>query len=435
MISMKMSLKDLYEIYLNSDGVEIDSRKIQSNKLFFALKGENVNGHHFVKSLTEKEDVYSIIDDEAFYINSKTILVDNVLKCLQNLSSYHRSKLDIPVIGITGSNGKTTTKELVYAVLNEKYKVHATVGNFNNHLGVPLTLLSAPLDTEILIVEMGANHKGDIEELCQIANPNFGLITNIGYAHIEGFGSYDGVIETKTELYKHIKKVAGVIFCHSNDDVLVRNLPENLEIVNYPNNKLEISEDGLGLKLNFGDFNLHSSLYGIYNATNIHAAFAVGSRFGISPEKILDAVNKYKPNMNRSQIMNIGSTTFILDAYNANPSSMKLSIQSFSQLKTKLNKILILGDMKELGDNELMFHMEIVEMVLKSSWDYIFTVGDIFSKIKEDRTKSYENVESLINYLNIDKDIFDNSIVLLKASRSIKLETIIKNCFDEEQID
>ena len=374
---MKMSTADLYNLYLKSSGVEIDSRLIKSDKLFFALKGERVDGHQYVESLIAKENVYAVIDNNNFYINEKTILVENVLNCLQELSTYHRQRFSIPVIAITGSNGKTTTKELVQAALSQKYKVHATKGNYNNHLGVPLTLLAAPLDTEIMIIEMGANHIGDIDELCKIAFPNYGLITNIGYAHIEGFGSFEGVIQTKTELYRFIEKNGGAVFYNGEDNVLSENLPPKIDSTKYPCKDLVIEDNGLSLKLTYKELEEYNSLlYGIYNATNIQAAFAIGRKFDVPASMILMAIEEYIPEMNRSQIKKIGTTTFLMDAYNANPSSMKLSIQSFGKIKTNLKKVLILGDMKELGKDEIEFHEEVLDITSTLSWHQIYIVGE-----------------------------------------------------------
>lgn len=425
-----MKISELYKLYLASEGVEIDSRLIESNKLFFALKGEHVDGHQYVKDLIRKKDVYAIIDNQDFYINKKTILVNNVLECLQELSTYHRKQFDIPVIGITGSNGKTTTKELLDTVLDQKYNVHATKGNYNNHLGVPLTLLATPLNVEVIIVEMGANKKGDIEELCHIALPNYGLITNIGYAHIEGFGSYEGVIQTKTELYRFIKESGGILFCNNEDEVLMANMPAGIDMVGYPDPELVINDFGLGLKIKYKNFDeYHSLLYGIYNAINIQAAFAVGKKFCVSEKEILSAIEDYTPEMNRSQIKKFGSITFILDAYNANPSSMNLSIQSLEQMSTELNKVLILGDMKELGENELQYHQEILDVVSNYKWHKVITVGEIFLELKNEDIEQFQNVDALIKNVKEAKRTFENSIVLLKASRSIQLERLIKECF------
>jgi len=429
-----MSIQELYKLYLKSDGVEIDSRLIHKNKLFFALKGQHVDGHQYVKALMGKQNVFAVIDNDEYYINEKTILVDDVLKCLQELSTHHRQQLNIPVLGITGSNGKTTTKELVQTVLDQKYKVYATKGNYNNHLGVPLTLLSTPLDTEILIVEMGANHIGDIDELCNIAYPNYGLITNIGYAHIEGFGSYEGVIKTKTELYRFIKTNGGQLFINADDTVLNQNLPDGIETITYPNPDLKIEDNGLSLKILYKEFEEHTSLlYGIYNATNIQVAFAVGKHFGVSDIKMLRAIEDYVPEMNRSQIKEIGSTTFIMDAYNANPSSMKLSIESLGKLKSDKKKILILGDMKELGEDEISFHREMLVTVSKYSWSKIYTVGKIFSQIENETVSKYPSVDSLIDEIKQENINFEDAIVLLKASRSIQLEKVLNECFTDKK--
>ena len=431
MVENLNSIEKIYKLYLKSEGIEIDSRKIESNKLFFALKGEKVDGHDYVKSVIEKNNVYAIIDNESHYVDDRTILVSDVISCLQSLARYHRLQFNIPVIGITGSNGKTTTKELIYQVLKKKYKVHATQGNYNNHLGVPLTILMAPLSTQIMVIEMGANHIGEIQELCEIALPNFGLITNIGNAHIEGFGSYEGVITAKTELYKFLSLNGGTIFYNKDDQVLEENLPKEAVILTYPSSDISIMDNGLNLILNnnLDDTQYVTGLYGIYNASNIQAAYIIGDHFEVPSHLTLEAISDYEPKMNRSQIDTVGSTVIIMDAYNANPSSMKLGIKSLATLDDNREKILILGDMKELGDQEVQYHEEIISFTEKYDWKKILLVGPIFSKSSKDSYDVFDNVDHLIEYASSHMSLFEDTIILLKASRSIQLERFKKACF------
>jgi len=422
-----MSITELYKFYSNSSGVSTDSRSILKDEIFFALKGENFDGHKYVDDVLSNGALLAVIDDENYAIDGKTFLVEDVLKALQELARHHRDQLKIPVIAITGSNGKTTTKELLYAVLDKKYNVHATKGNFNNHIGVPLTLLRAPLEAEILIIEMGANHVGDIHELCQIADPSYGMITNIGKAHLDGFGSVEGIIKGKTELYRHIAQRDGTLFLNDLDEILCNNLPENVRTVNYPN---DISFDNSGLSLSFfkKDSNtiMTSQLYGQYNSINILAAIAIGRFFEVNDFNIFDAIQNYTPEINRSQILQLDNRTLILDAYNANPSSMLVSLESFINVSSQYEKILVLGDMMELGKEEVFLHKEILDFIKTEKFKHVFLVGPIFAQADKDKSYiHFKNVDLLLNYYaESTEDIFNKSMSLIKASRSIKLEKI-----------
>jgi len=418
-----MRIVDIYEVYKNSKGVSTDTRTLLPGQIFVALKGENFDGHEYVDLAINKGAVKVIIDNPK-YKNENTFLVKNTLKTLQNLARFHKDHLDIPVLGITGSNGKTTTKELINQVLSKKYKVHATKGNLNNHIGVPLTILSTPDDTEFLVVEMGANHIGEIAELCQIADPEYGLITNIGKAHLEGFGSYEGVIKAKTELYSHIISKEGILFVNTNDDLLRSQLDSYPNKLMYPSDiTFEISE--LYLNFTHADKTYSSALYGEYNATNILAAITVGRKFGMKDEIIFEAISEYQPNMNRSQIKKIETATFILDAYNANPSSMELSINSLKQMQSNLPKFLVLGDMKELGEDVINLHRETLSTIKIFGHENIFLVGKMFEQADvQNEFIHFETVDKLVEYLRWNKYVFDNSIVLIKASRSMHLEKV-----------
>lgn len=423
-----MQIPELYDLYLASKGICIDTRKIEANQIFFSISGDNFDGNSFAKSALEKGAAYAIIDNESYFdsSDSRIILVQDCLLSLQKLANHHRNQFDIPVIAITGSNGKTTTKELLTQVLRQKFRVHATAGNFNNHLGVPLTILSLPTDSELMIVEMGANHIGEIKALCHIAEPNFGLITNIGKAHIEGFGSVNGVIQAKTELYKYLASQGRLIFYNNEDKLLFYNLPDGARAISYLGD-LEISNIGftLSLSLEADTKELMTNIYGDYNRSNILAAYTIGNYFGIDKSIILEAIADYAPKMNRSQIMKYDSATLILDAYNANPSSMIASITSFAEANAVEDKVIVLGDMKELGSDSIAYHQSVVNCLQNHSWKEVYLIGDDFSKTT--KVEAYNYYDNFSDF-EIDKRTFiqkvQNTICLIKASRSLKLERI-----------
>lgn len=416
-----MNIQELHQIFLRSKGVCIDTRKIIKNSIFFALKGKNFNGNEFAKTALKNGCNYVVIDEREFQEDERFILVDDVLKYLQQLSNYHRKKLKCPVIGITGTNGKTTTKELIFAILNSKYKTVATKGNLNNHIGVPLTLLSTPLETEMLIVEMGANHPGEINFLSEITQPNFGIITNIGKAHLEGFGGYEGVIKTKSELYQYIMKTNGKLFVNSNDDLLL-SLSKNSERIKYGKDSQLISANPL-LEFNFKNTHISTNLIGSYNFYNLAVACSVGDFFGVSIDNCKSAIESYIPSNNRSQVeRSEKGNTLILDAYNANPSSMLVAIQSFEQIKAK-KKIAILGDMLELGDDSLQEHQLITEELVKRNFHQVLLVGNEFKQTKNNFLY-FENTNQIRTW--IQNNPIQNSTVLLKGSRGIRLESLIE---------
>ena len=416
-----MNIQELHQIFLGSKGVCIDTRKIIKNSIFFALKGKNFNGNEFAKTALKNGCNYVVIDEREFQEDERFILVDDVLKYLQQLSNYHRKKLKCPVIGITGTNGKTTTKELIFAILNSKYKTVATKGNLNNHIGVPLTLLSTPLETEMLIVEMGANHPGEINFLSEITQPNFGIITNIGKAHLEGFGGYEGVIKTKSELYQYIMKTNGKLFVNSDDDLLL-SLSKNSERIKYGKDSQLISANPL-LEFNFKNTHISTNLIGSYNFYNLAVACSVGDFFGVSIDNCKSAIESYIPSNNRSQVeRSEKGNTLILDAYNANPSSMLVAIQSFEQIKAK-KKIAILGDMLELGDDSLQEHQLITEELVKRNFHQVLLVGNEFKQTKNNFLY-FENTNQIRTW--IQNNPIQNSTVLLKGSRGIRLESLIE---------
>ncbi len=419
-----MEIHNIYKLFLESSCICTDTRKIESNCIFFALKGENFNGNKFANEAIKKGAVYSIIDEEEYQINEKTILVNDVLQTLQKLANYHRKQFSIPFIGITGSNGKTSSKELINSVLSTTFKTHFTQGNFNNHIGVPLTLLSIKKECEIAIIEMGANHIGEIKSLCEIAEPNYGVITNIGTAHIEGFGSKEGVKIGKSEMYEFVAKNGELVFTNNDDEVL-REISQKLNKYTYGKLNADCTAELLAvkpnIKLKWNNVEVNSTLYGEYNFYNILLAICIGQYFKVSSEKITQGIESYVSSNNRSQLIRTTTCKIYLDAYNANPSSMSVAIDSFAENDAK-NKLMILGDMLELGEISTDEHQAIIHKADQLKIDAYF-VGNEFSKTENKYNyKFFGDADELINYLK-EKSLNDYSI-LIKGSRGIRLEKI-----------
>ena len=429
-------IEELYALFQKHPKVVTDSRKIEDGCLFFALKGEKFNGNKYAKEAIRKGAAYAIVD-EIEEEDPSLFLVEDVLKTLQRLANFHRRKMLIPVIGITGSNGKTTTKELTAAVLEKQYKCHYTKGNLNNHIGVPLTLLELREEHEIAIIEMGANHVGEIDFLCKIAEPTHGIITNIGKAHLEGFGSLEGVIQAKSELYKYIELKNGVVFVNMDEKYLSELSDGITKRVFYEEKKepapLEapyqtiLLETEPYLKVGFLDYNhepfeIQSQLIGLYNFNNLMTAISVGRYFRVPNKKIKQAIEDYVSSNNRSQLVKKGSNTFILDAYNANPTSMKNALENFGKIKAK-KKIAVLGDMLELGEYSRKEHQHIVEQAESLELDEIILVGEKFEKATNNRTLHFENVEMLREWFKEQE--FEATYFLIKGSRAIRLEKLI----------
>jgi UDP-N-acetylmuramoyl-tripeptide--D-alanyl-D-alanine ligase len=434
-----MVLKDIYSKFLKSNGVVTDSRKVQPNDFFVALKGDNFDANTFASQVLEKVASYVLIDNKNYYVDDRTILVENTLGALQQLANYHRKQLNLPIIALTGSNGKTTTKELINAVLAEKYKVKATVGNLNNHIGVPLTLLSFDYKTEIGIVEMGANHQKEIEFLCGIAEPNLGYITNFGKAHLDGFGGYEGVIKGKSELYEYIRSEEfdededeerkKKIFVNLDDAIQVEKTEDlNRFTFSFQDEKTNVFiksvEANPFVKVAFEDVEIQSNLIGKYNATNIAAAIAVGKYFKVDTAKIKNAIENYIPTNNRSQILEKNSNKIILDAYNANPSSMKVAIENFLGLEVD-SKMMILGDMFELGKESLIEHKNIISLLENQSEIEVFFVGNDFytNRIESKNIQFFQTFEQLKDQFSTLK--ITNKTILIKGSRGMALERIL----------
>lgn len=424
-----MNTEHIYSLFKESTGVVTDSRLVEKGQIFFALSGDKFDGNKYAGEAIQKGALRAVIDNPAFE-SEKTIIVDDALNELQLLAAYHRKKLGIPVLAITGTNGKTTTKELIAAVLSRKYKIHYTRGNLNNHIGVPLTILSAPPETQFMIIEMGANHQGEIDVLCNIAAPDFGIITNIGTAHIEGFGSFDGVVNTKTELFRHLRKANGIVLYNDQDSLIsdmVFKYVNRAVPYSDPDGTLlvidqEKSEPDLVLSVIFNDKNyrIKSNLFGRYNYWNIKAAVATGLFLGVPIESIVDSIENYIPANNRSQVKKTSYNTLVCDSYNANPSSMINALQSFVDLKVK-DKLVILGDMLELGDISEDEHRKIIKFLEESEIRDAFLVGPVFSKIYEGNLfRVYKDTASVIEYLKENRVQGYN--VLIKGSRGIGLE-------------
>ena len=418
-----MNISALHNIFLNSSGVNTDTRSITNGEIFFALKGANFNGNKFAMQALNDGATHVVVDENIDSSDDRVILVPDVLAALQELARYHRDSFDIPFIGITGSNGKTTTKELLNAVLSTQFKVHATKGNLNNHIGVPLTLLSMPRETEIAIIEMGANHVGEIAALCNIANPTHGLITNIGKAHLEGFGGVEGIIRGKSELYHHLIQNGGTGFINMNDHVLANMGKRFNHKVEYPHD-LEVVGDGSELTLSYGRQEIKTQLTGAYNRDNVGAALEVGKFFNIPDSSAIEAISAYSPTNNRSQIIKQGSNTIVLDAYNANPSSMEAAIANFSRMEGK--KTVILGDMFELGDDSPKEHAHLGELVAELAPDLAIFCGIESRRAAEiiPDAVHFETRDDLATYLKSMK--ISDSNILVKASRGIGLEKIVE---------
>lgn len=424
-----MNLKDIYKRFLSCSTITMDSREVPAQSLFFALKGKHFNGNKFAEEALSKGARYVLVDEKQYALDERYILVNDVLHTMQRLATYHREQLKVQVIGITGTNGKTTTKELINQILAKKYNTIATEKNYNNHIGVPFTLLKMNAHHHIAIIEMGANHPGEIKFLCHIAQPEFGLITNIGKAHLEGFGSYQGVIKTKNEIYEYVASNNGTLFFNSNNELL-KNLLEDKACskIDYGTSKNayctgEIVSSNPYLSIRVKDFPLiKSKLVGNYNFENILAGVCVGKYFNVPPKQISEAIAGYMPGNNRSQVIQKTKNEIILDAYNANPTSMRKAIENFSKLQRK-HKALILGDMFELGEFSDEEHKKIIDLVNRYSFNAVFYIGPIFSKhVSSDHT-TFQSTPEFIAWLK--KNPLKNFTILIKGSRGMTLEKVI----------
>lgn len=423
-----MKTEQLYEIFKKSGGISIDSRTLKPNDLFFALSGET-DGHKYVRNALEKGAYMAVIDKAEYAIKGKTFLVKNTEKSLQQLAVFHRMTLSIPILALTGSNGKTTTKELIASVLSKKYSVTATRGNLNNHLGVPLTLLSIDTDTEIAVIEMGANHQGEIKFLCALAHPTHGLITNYGKAHLEGFGGVEGVIKGKTEMYDFLKENNGTMFVNADDDKQMEKSAGGQRYTFSIQKKpahvcVELLQTEPFIGFNFEDETCRAKLYGSYNFTNMAYAIAIGKYFDVPTSDILKSVCEYESSNNRSQVVQTATNEVILDAYNANPSSMEVALKDFENNKNPY-KILILGDMFELGKDAAREHLHIARLAEKTGAQKIYLAGQNFSGIPIENAifKKFETTQAIIGELQ--ENPINNALILVKGSRGMAMEKMM----------
>ena len=422
-----MKIELLYNRYLQYPSISTDSRNIKENSMFFALSGENFDGNKFANEAIQKGAKVAVIDNLDYQEDDRYIVVNDTLETLQALAKYHRDQLTIPVIGITGSNGKTTTKELLKSVLSEKYNTYATFGNLNNHIGVPLSLLSITKEHEIAIIEMGANHQKEIEFLANISNPDCGLITNIGKAHLEGFGGIEGVEKGKTELFINLKSRGKQIFITVDDSRLVKYV-EEMGAITYGTKdaqyvgQITSTLPFLAIKVNYKsqEIELNSNLIGTYNFNNIMAAIVIGDYFEVSANQIKKGIENYHPTNNRSQLVIQGSNKLIMDAYNANPSSMKKAIENLIKSESD-KKFFILGDMLELGKDAKKEHEAIVELLIDNELKGVL-VGKLFKSVSQNEYITFSNNEAAKKFLKTNRK--SDTLFLIKGSRGIKLETI-----------
>ena len=424
-------IEELHEKYKKCSSVSTDTRSISNGALFFALKGPNFNANKLAEQALESGAKYVVIDDEQFKKDDRFILVDDCLNTLQQLANYHRKQLDIPFIAITGSNGKTTTKELMREVLAQKYVVYATLGNFNNHIGVPLTILSINESVEIAIIEMGANKLGDIAQLCEIAAPTHGMITNIGKAHVGNFGGFDNIIRAKSELYQYLIENDGQVWINSNQEILANMSKRFNSPLFYPNrgdyyHAHFVEATPYVLFETENKKTVQSQLVGAYNFENIAAALCVGKFFDVDEEKANEAIRNYLPSNNRSQVIDRKSNTIIMDAYNANPSSMEVAIDNFGKMKGE-RKVVVLGDMYELGEESDSEHERLGEIVAAQNFDHVFFCGKLIKPALNTCPNAlyFEEKKELGQALRQQK--YQDTLMLLKASRGIGLETILED--------
>jgi UDP-N-acetylmuramoyl-tripeptide--D-alanyl-D-alanine ligase len=430
--------EQLYEHYLRYPVICTDSRAVSAGSIFFALRGDSFNGNTYAGGALNSGAVLAVVDEPGVATDERFFLVDDVLKTLQELAQIHRSHFQDSVIGITGTNGKTTTKELINAVLSAGYHTHATQGNLNNHIGVPLTILSADLQTtDIMIIEMGANHPGEITFLCNIARPDFGLITNVGKAHLEGFGSLEGVIKTKTELYDFLKSTNGNAFVCSGQTVLMQHAAElnhlsyGKAVGDYCMGEMVSSDPFLIVKWYNDDTAqlIHTNLVGAYNVDNVLAAVCIGKFFGVATENAIDAIEKYVPSNNRSQVLQSASNQLILDAYNANPSSMRVALENFA-LMNAFPKVVILGDMFELGAESRTEHEAILTLVKDFSFSDVLLIGPHFGEVSSDSGyRCFNSTDNAYDWLVANP--ITNASILVKGSRGMKLEKLIPVLYDK----
>lgn len=422
-----MNIAELHDLFLKFPNISTDTRKIKENDIFFALKGANFNGNEYSLKAIEQGAAYAIVDEKEFVIDNSTILVDDVLKTLQQLANYHRHYCKAKIISLTGSNGKTTTKELINSVLSQKYKTIATKGNLNNHIGVPLSLLSIKADTEIAIIEMGANHQKEIKFLSSLAEPDFGYITNFGKAHLEGFGGVEGVIKGKSELYDYLTSHNKLVFMNADDPIQKEKLGHYIQKYGYSTTnsefyKIKMTSADPFVEIEAENTTFNTQLIGSYNFTNCCAAILMGKYFNVPLEQIKKGLEHYLPDNNRSQVLKKNGFKVILDAYNANPSSMTVALEDFAKTMDK-SKILFLGDMFELGETAHVEHQHIANLASQLGFENTFLIGENFYNVTSEH-KKFKTFEALTEYL-IQNPIPTQATLFVKGSRGMALERIL----------
>ncbi|HPM29544.1 MAG TPA: UDP-N-acetylmuramoyl-tripeptide--D-alanyl-D-alanine ligase [Chryseolinea sp.] len=424
-----MEIEKLYQHYLSSGKISTDTRKIEPGSLFFALKGDNFNANEFAEEALNKGAMFSIVDEKRFAVNDKCILVDDVLTTLQKLARHHRDQFTIPFIGLTGSNGKTTSKELLHAVLSKKFKTLATKGNLNNHIGVPLTILSIDKTIEVAVIEMGANHLGEIALLCSIANPTHGFITNIGKAHIGTFGGFENIVRGKSELYQHLLTNNGVVFINSLNEILANMAKRFKNPIYYPaagnyyHCEIISADPFVKIKTENGA-TIETQIIGGYNFENMATALCIGKYFGVDADEANRAIAEYSPGNMRSQVMQKGSNTIILDAYNANPSSMQAAIENLASMKVE-HKVAIVGDMFELEGEAEKEHRNLGMLLREKKIDRVYLCGKLVASAKSELPEALHFESKALLMEELKNNPISNSTILVKASRGIGLETIL----------
>tara|TARA_R110002050_G_scaffold290260_1_gene443699 strand:- start:20243 stop:21529 length:1287 start_codon:yes stop_codon:yes gene_type:complete len=423
-------IEEIYRLYKKSGVVSTDTRNIQDGCLFFALKGDNFNGNTFAQDAIKAGAASAIVDEEEFHTEGQTILVESVLGTLQELATFHRSKLNIPVIAVTGSNGKTTSKELINAVLSKKYNVAYTYGNLNNHIGVPITLLSVSEAHDIALIEMGDNHPREVALLCEFAQPDFGFVTNVGKDHLEGFGSFEKNILAKKEVFDYLETKNGTVFVDKSDELVSSMIPSHVEVVTYgikegfscvtyqDSNPLVAFTDELGKRV-------ESNLFGEFNFKNIQLAYCIGKYFKVNLSDISDALSNYLPDNNRSQVVKTGRNTLVMDAYNANPSSVEEAVNSFADMDTDKPKWVVLGDMFELGSYSKEEHQNMAELAVSKNFDALILIGENYSLTNQPQSAAVKIFPKKVDAeLYIKKIAPEGAIILLKGSRGMRLESL-----------
>ena len=424
-----MDTKNLYSLFASSNGVSIDTRNLISGQIFFSLKGDNFNGNNFALEALDKGASYSVIDDKSILNkNQNLIYVEDSLKSLQELSSHHRSQFETKIIGVTGSNGKTTTKNLLHSILSQKYNVIKTKGNLNNHIGVPLSLFDINEDVDIAIIEMGANHIGEIRSLCDIAMPDIGLITNYGKAHLEGFGGFKGVIRGKTEMFEYLTQNYGHIILNNDDELQIENCKGDLAVTfgeksdsEFVYNYIKVDDD---LIVKSDNYEFRSNIYGDYNFSNLASSITIGKFLDLTNEEIQKGLDLFENDSNRSEVIKIGSNKIFLDAYNANPTSIKAAILNFDKEVTA-NKILVLGDMFELGEYSDKEHKNVIDLINLENYEKVYLVGSNFYKCntKNIKIEKFQSLDEMNKSFNLND--FNSMNILIKGSRGIGLEKLV----------